>query len=258
MQIIADKNENFNVKVFLIIKNKLENDIRKIYEDLDIEIEEKIKGILTDSSILKDFRDNNIKKKVKFMYKSLVNKNIDLITLDDYYEYITKHSTLKMEIPFCIIITKNINLCNKNVFIYYADYFSKSAIYTLKFFTKLIEQNQGNTISLCESKNVIDIKISSFMDIEKMDKINIILSSEKYILFFLLVFTDICIIIEAKYEKIISKIVDLFIESGKDIYVVPSGIFNKNSYFSNYLIKQGADIILSANDLKLILKDNIR
>ena len=244
--------------MFFKIKNILENDVRKIYENLDTEIEEKIKGILTDSSILKDFRDNNIKKKVKFMYKTLVNKNIDLITLNDYDKHIFKYSYFKIEIPFCIIVPKNINLSSKNVFIYYADYFSKSAIYTLKFFTKVIEQNQANTISSYESNNVINIKIVSFMDIEKMDKINIILSSEKYILFFLLVFTDICIIIEAKYEKIISKIVDLFIESGKDIYVVPSGIFNKNSYFSNYLIKQGADIILSANDLKLILKDNIR
>lgn len=244
--------------MFFKIKNILENDVRKIYENLDTEIEEKIKGILTDSSILKDFRDNNIKKKVKFMYETLANKNIALITLDDYYEYITKHSTLKMEIPFCIIITKNINLSNKNVFIYYADYFSKSAIYTLKFFTKVIEQNQANTISSYESNNVINIKIVSLMNIEKINKINVILSNEKYVLFFLLAFIDFCIIIEAKYEKIISKIVDLFIESGKDIYVVPSGIFNKNSYFSNYLIKQGADIILSANDLKLILKDNIR
>ena len=42
-------------------------------------------------------------------------------------------------------------------------------------------------------------------------------------------------------------------EKNKDIYVVPSNIFNKNSYFSNYLIKQGADILLNKQDIKFIV-----
>ena len=244
--------------MFFKIKNILENDVRIIYENLDTEIEEKIKSIVRDSSILEYFKDNNIKKNAKYKYIALLNKNLDLITLNDYDKHIFKYSYFKIEIPFCIIVPKNINSSSKNVFIYYADYFSKSAIYTLKFFTKVIEQNQANTISSYESNNVINIKIVSLMNIEKINKINVILSNEKYVLFFLLAFIDFCIIIEAKYENIIQKLVDFLLEIGKDIYVVPSGIFNKNSYFSNYLIKQGADIILSANDLKLILKDNIR
>ena len=76
---------------------------------------------------------------------------------------------------------------------------------------------------------------------------------DKYINKFKLMLCDIFIIIEARYEEKIVKTVNYLVENSKDIYVVPSNIFRKNSYFSNYLIKQGADIILNKNDLKFIL-----
>ena len=43
-------------------------------------------------------------------------------------------------------------------------------------------------------------------------------------------------------------------KSAKEVLVVPSTVFNKNSYFSNYLIKQGADVLLNKWDLKFVLK----
>ena len=64
---------------------------------------------------------------------------------------------------------------------------------------------------------------------------------------------DYLVIIEAKYEEEVIKLVDMLLQNNKDIYVVPSNIFNKNSYFSNYLIKQGADILLNKQDIKFIV-----
>ena len=64
---------------------------------------------------------------------------------------------------------------------------------------------------------------------------------------------DCLVIIEAKYEEEAIKLVDTLLQNNKDIYVVPSNIFNKNSYFSNYLIKQGADILLNKQDIKFII-----
>lgn len=65
------------------------------------------------------------------------------------------------------------------------------------------------------------------------------------------------IVIEARYEAKIVNLVNCFLENGKDIFVVPSNIFRKNSYFSNFLIKQGAEIILNKQDLKYILNNII-
>ena len=68
---------------------------------------------------------------------------------------------------------------------------------------------------------------------------------------------DLMVIVEARYEEKIVNLVNCFLEKGKDIYVVPSNVFRKNSYFSNFLIKQGADVILNKQDLKYILNNII-
>ena len=39
------------------------------------------------------------------------------------------------------------------------------------------------------------------------------------------------------------------LEKGKDILVCPGGIYSHNTYFSNYLIKEGAKIVLNKNDV---------
>ena len=65
---------------------------------------------------------------------------------------------------------------------------------------------------------------------------------------------DILVIVEARYEEKIIKLVDEMAKSAKEVLVVPSTVFNKNSYFSNYLIKQGADVLLNKWDLKFVLK----
>ena len=70
----------------------------------------------------------------------------------------------------------------------------------------------------------------------------------------LLSMMDLVIIVEAKYEGYIVEKINYFAEKSTPILVYPSSIFNKNSYFSNYLIKQGADIALGKNDLLFVLK----
>ena len=241
----------------MIIKKVLKDKVKKIYEDLNEEIENTLEKVGLEKSIITLLKDDNIKMILNKLYINLSKLNLSLITLEDY-NYILKYDWRRMEVPFCIIINKNVNLNNKNILMYYSDYYSKSAIYTLKFLSKIIKQNSGNSISYYESENITSIKIISYENILEIDSKNIILSNKKYTLFFLLMFVDYFIIIEARFENKIQSLVDLFLESGKEIYIVPSNIFNKNSYFSNYLIKQGANIIVNVNDLKLILKGNIR
>ena len=65
--------------------------------------------------------------------------------------------------------------------------------------------------------------------------------------------SDNLLIIEAKHETDIVNLVDLFLELGKEILVFPGDTWNKNCYFSNFLIKEGANVILNINDINLYL-----
>ncbi len=262
LQIIALLDDNFNVDLYLKLKKELKNNISAIYNNIGISIERKLESVGISRKIIDLLKNNEIKKKTNELYIKIEKFNLDIVCLCEY-EHILKYSNAKIEIPFCFIISKIINLNNKNILIYYNDYFSKGAIYILRFISKIINQNNGNTISAYEEKNIININVINYLNIfdKVTDNINsekIILADKKYLIFFLIVFIDYLIIVEAKTEKIIQNLVDVFVESGKEIYVVPSNIFNKNGYFSNYLIKQGAEIILGANDIKLIVKKDIR
>ena len=61
--------------------------------------------------------------------------------------------------------------------------------------------------------------------------------------------TKTVIVLESRYDPINVNFVDEVLNYGKDVYVVPQSIEQKANFFSNYLIKSGADIIISIKDL---------
>ena len=61
------------------------------------------------------------------------------------------------------------------------------------------------------------------------------------------------LIIEAKYEANVVKLVDYFLELGKEILILPGDVWDKNCYFSTFLIKEGANVVLNINDINLYL-----
>ena len=65
---------------------------------------------------------------------------------------------------------------------------------------------------------------------------------------------DLLIIPEADYTKEIAIIVDSMLENGKNVVIFPNEIYNKNAFFSNYLIKNGAYMVTSFNEIKSIIK----
>ena len=44
------------------------------------------------------------------------------------------------------------------------------------------------------------------------------------------------------------------LDFGKEILVVPGDIQDKNCYFSNYLLKEGASVVLNEEDIQDIFK----
>ena len=143
---------------------------------------------------------------------------------------------------------------NNNIaYIYYDAYFSKSALSIIKYNYKVITNYNVEVISEYEDVDAIKIEcLEKYLNNDIKD--NYLFSLDDYIFLIndkeeVIKLIDIALIVEAKYDRKIVKIVDYMLEKSKPILVFPNSIFNKNGFFSNYLIKQGADVILNKNDL---------
>ncbi len=251
LQKISSINKKMNLEKYI-------NEIYKYNEDI-IEAFNNTKSILKDSnldlSIVECLLDKNIIENTKCEYNNIIKSGYKIVTIEDR-EYPRKMLENKKG-PFCYIASCNIDLNNKNVCIYYNDYFSKYAKNLVSYFGKIACEENANVLTQYKNSKIECLNILSYEDM----KSNIILSENKYIFLpffnieeFELYLIDILVIVEARYEEKIIKLVDEMAKSAKEVLVVPSTVFNKNSYFSNYLIKQGADVLLNKWDLKFVLK----
>ncbi len=236
-------NENMNIKIYNIL-------IKKYITLKELFCAKNIECCDIDNNLIYLLKDDNIKNLAKNIYSKIILKNMKIITILDL-EYpkilINKYNE---DIPFCIICEHNINFNNKNVYIYFNKYFSKYGLNIINCFSKIINNKKCNVISKYNDQNIKCINLIDINDNKELK--GIVLSNKRYLENFFEII-DFLIVIEAQYENEIVKLIDIFLNKNKDIYVVPANIFNKNSYFSNYLIKQGADIILNRQDLKFIL-----
>ena len=62
-------------------------------------------------------------------------------------------------------------------------------------------------------------------------------------------YADILVIIEGGEKSGTILLADKFIEKGKNVYGVPGRITDKGSYATNWLIKQGANILTEVDDI---------
>lgn len=258
MQKIANLNNKFNIKIYknLIEKfNNIENlyNKSKNYEGFSKIIENEDIA----QSIIKLLTEDNIKEEVNIKYNEFLEKNFKIITIEDKEYLLDLNESSNC---FCIIASKNIFLNKSSIYIYYNEYFTKFAKNIISYFSKIISSQNCNVICDYQTNDLenIQVEILDWYNLNYVDYGNYI------------IFPNICayynyilnrirflIIIEARYEEKIVNLVDYFLENGKDIYVVPSNVFRKNSYFSNYLIKQGAEVILNKQDLKYLVNNII-
>ena len=245
LEIIRKNNPSINIEY---IKNNISHsNINALLKEDDS------KDVKLDVSIEKCFLDKNIKEKVCYLYNKIENDGLDIITIED--KRFPKKLLLNKNCPFCIIVSKEFrhNLNNNIAYIYYDAYFSKSALSIIKYNYKVITNYNVEVISEYEDVDAIKIEcLEKYLNNDIKD--NYLFSLDDYIFLIndkeeVIKLIDIALIVEAKYDRKIVKIVDYMLEKSKPILVFPNSIFNKNGFFSNYLIKQGADVILNKNDL---------
>lgn len=210
--------------------------------------------IFFSDNVLNKLLNPNLKIQIKKLYYNLYYKGF----------YICKIKINGSYIYNCVYGDKNIlNENLKKMYIYYLNSFSKYGKLKYNYFKN--NKNIKKYINVCDNieninndmKNIINLKVSSLsqirsIDVEKLDGKNLYIFSTNNF-YDILNISDYLFFVESKFDNTVVNLVDNFLNNGKEILVLPGDIWNKNCYFSNFLIKEGADVITSVNDLNLYL-----
>lgn len=200
--------------------------------------------------------DLNLKNKAIQLYQTLRKKNIEVINI--HSKYYPKDLKNIFNPPLVIFAYGDISLLlNKKVYMYNSNNFS---ITGEKIYNEYAKCMNDNNISIVEDKLTEYTNILFLPYMKNIDRGNLVVISDKieknsFINYEFIIGICNCLFIpEADYTIKVANIVDLMIEQGKDILVVPGSIYNKDAYFSNYLIRDGAICIISKLDLLQFLK----
>ncbi len=141
---------------------------------------------------------------------------------------------------FPIILNNEINNVKKGV----VEIINKCC--KIQAFENNIESIKNIIAILKEKKQYIFIPY--FIDFKR--KINLKKDEIKYIneIFFTSIFSDFLVIIQERYNRENLDILDLFLDFGKEIYAVPGDVFNEKCKLANYVIKNGANVLLEYID----------
>lgn len=203
--------------------------------------------------------NNTLKQKARGIYNYLKSKNIKIVPINS--KFYPENLKNIFSPPLCIYVIGNLELLkNKKVYVYENENISK---YANKITTLLYKQILNPINYLILNKNLNIESVNLLRDISKIklkEGINIYYNSicnDNYIKDTEIKsgILDLLIIPEANYDKNISIFVDCFLELGKEICIFPNEIFNKNAYFSNYLIKNGANILTNIYQVKEVLNN---
>jgi len=239
---------------------KVFNDVKDIY--VNTKDKDKFLKILRlncihiSYSIFCDLVDLELKVKSIELYQSLCAKDIKIINI--HSKYYPVHLINVFNPPLVIFASGNLALLkNKMVYTYNSNDFSVT--YNKKYY-EFYESMNENNISIVSDALTEYSTIVYLPYIKKIDRKDILVISDKLDENALINYeyitgmSDCLFIPEASYNIKAAMIVDLILEQGKDILVIPGSIYNKETYFSNYLIKDGAICITSKTDLLQYLK----
>ncbi len=260
LQNIANICKEFKVKVYNENISIYFKNVKELYilSKSKEKLYSRVRNKGVSSKVLSYLTDRSIKVKTFKLYKKIKKNNLNIITIKDK-SYPNSLNNIDIA-PFCIITTNNVKLNRKNVLLYYDNNFTNFSKKLTDYFSKIILSQNCNVISKFSSQKLPIIKLYNIKKLEKNIEINencIIFPNNIDVNEYIIYISDILIIIEASYNEDIVILTNSMLDIGKDIYVVPQTIFRRSSYFSNFLIKQGADIILNRGDLMFILTNRI-
>lgn len=205
---------------------------------------------------LEKLLNSKLKVGSQLLYSNIVSKGIDikLVKIGFKYElviYYGKISLLKSKIKKVYCYNTNISEYGKKKL----DFLENNK--KIKEHINIKIKNSEEIECYTNSNEIVIYQISNLSELRSINTSK--LSKENAYFFtlnynqFLSSICDILIFVEAKYTKESAYLVDSILELGKDILVLPGDVWNKNCYFSNYLIKEGANVVLGIDDLNYYL-----
>lgn len=274
--------EDFNYALYIRLL-KIFNSIENLYsltknkrKFKEILIQNKI---ILSENLINQLTNFNLKNESYKLYNNLIKQNIEIINIEDRIFPKEKFSNM-YNLPICIYVYGNINKLNEKVIYIHKENFNKYGNDLYKIFNNYIGEKKWNHIIYIkefEKKNyLVQNILKNKIFIVEINIFNINFKLENYVkedinnlyIFYpnafenatkrdlqiielIVSISNLCLIIQAKYDKnmYIKNIVEMFLEQGKEVLVVPGNIYCKFSYFSNYLIKEGAEIILNKHDI---------
>lgn len=253
---------NIEYLTYIKLMNVFKSSI-KLYNSDKKQIENILKSnnFFIDSNLKSNIEDPQYKEKARIIYNKLKQNNVNIIPINSK-EYPSKLNKI-FSPPICLFVRGNIKCLSSNIVYVYKE---KNSSYENRKIQKWIYDRYSNYNNILFFKKDINIKIINLAneyekiitDDENFNIANIYVNNpnNNYVKNIEVAagIIDKFIIIEAKYKKETVLLVDCILEYGKEILVFPNSILSTNSYFSNYLIKNGASIITSFKDIE----DNIK
>lgn len=188
-----------------------------------------------------------LKENAELIYMNLINQNIKIIPISSN-NY--PRNLLNINNPPLVIFSYGDILLNEKKSIYvYNKNFSNFGKKVYKYFNyyitgKLLKLGNEDECDIMISKE--SIFNENYINVSTKNRIIIPYDNIKFKI--ILGIVDYLFLIEAQYNEETKNIVNFFVESGKEILVVPGNIFNRNHYFTNYLIQEGATVIINKLD----------
>lgn len=206
------------------------------------------------------FTSNVFKEKAIKVYNNLVSQNIEFISFFSKEYPLELKGTINSPLVLFVYGNKEIiKEINKRVYIYASNFEEiKRNKKILDIYNHIISKENIIVINNINSKiklyveNIFDEKYSLSEKIDNKAFNYIIPTNHKYKEEIVCSIVDSLVILNSKFENNILKLSSLMLDMGKLIYVLPGNIEDKNYAFSNYLIKDGANIILSKKDIDFL------
>lgn len=246
--------KNINIDILIKLISNLSYDLKVLYE-ISKEEEKFRKYVIKNKiSIFKqtydEIIDDNLKEKSKKFYFFIKKQNIEVISTfssQSYFDY----SSHKNFIPV-LFIFGNKKIFNLKKYFVYSE---KNSSEILEIEEKLKAQANRKGYALVETKDGknVDIVVTTLDQTFNITNAN---NKKKLYIFsnieawqIISYVFDTLVIINSKYKLRIVNVVENSLNLNKEIKVIPNSILDKNSYFSNYLIYQGADIIYRIDEM---------
>lgn len=247
---------NFLENIFEFSKNKM------LFQNILIQ-----NHVFLSNSIFNQLVSSKLKQDSLYIYNNLKRQEIKFISIfsKDYPKYLKEYP----ETPLLLFVKGNIEFLNsfqyKRIYFYssnieivkHSKSISKILNYALskeniiKIFQADINNQLCNKQVIFKMSNIFDINFVS--DSFKEDSLCIYIpENAKYTELLKCSISDMLFVLNASFEEEIEKIASCMLDMGKQIVTIPGNISDSNFSFSNYLLRDGANVVLNIKDIDTI------